>query len=270
MNGAYGVQDFASILEKSGVLLTYDGLALSAEIQIILTDYKKIIKTLALTTRNLKVVSYQDLTNAHRNIDWGSVTAILISTMNSECIIKVANQPDLYFESAEYRTQIVKTILNIMTDGGLTPPVVDKLPIYFIEENGLSRLMTTKRMVNFGQMLFLGDEDFELHNFDTFSAKDRKAGGKLRDLENNVEIVFSLYDKFTSVLKPLKVSEFNVLKFIQSDGFSRFFLTEFVNTGEKFCLLSFDKEYIASEKKFEERLQEYSSLYKLNNCFSCR
>lgn len=123
MNSAFLVQDFASILEKSGVLLSYDGLAMSAEVTIILGDLKRIQKTIALTTRNFKLASYHDLNNPHRVISWESLTAILICTMNSECILKISNQPDVYFESVEYCTGIVKTILNICTDGGLAPPV---------------------------------------------------------------------------------------------------------------------------------------------------
>ena len=34
--------------------------------------------------------------------------------------------------------------------------------------------------------------------------------------------------------------------------------------------MSFEKNALASEKKFEDRLKEYSSLYLVANCFSCR
>lgn len=75
--------------------------------------------------------------------------------------------------------------------------------------------MTTKRMLNFNQTQFLGDEDSEMHDFDSFSLKVRipaplGGGQSLADPENTVEVVVSVHDKFSSVLQPLKVSDFNV------------------------------------------------------------
>jgi serum/glucocorticoid-regulated kinase 2 len=205
-----------------------------------------------------------------RDIVLGQVDALTVSTTSDEFIIHVTEDSDERFSCQQNRSDIIQTILYLMTYKiPLSPNDTDKpassrkVKVYLVPDMSLDIYLTTDDDFEDGVVLRPGQEHMVMVSYKEYLEKEKEIMEMKAERRKSTKTIYSF-----SGTKPISIDDFELIKTLGRGAHGKVLLCERRNfPGERYALKIIKKQHIIDANQFEHTLAEKIILSSLNHPF---
>lgn len=205
-----------------------------------------------------------------RDILLEQVEALTVSTTSDEFIIHVREDSDERFSCQQIRSDIIQTILYLMTykipplpnENG-KPTSTRKVKVYLVPDMSLDIYLTTDDDFEEGVVLRPGQEYLVMVGYKEYLELEKEFIEAKEERRKSTRTLYSF-----SGTKPITIEDFELIKTLGRGAHGKVLLCERRNLpGDRYALKIIKKQHIIDANQFEHTLAEKIILSSLNHPF---